>query len=78
MTFTKIINDSLHYHRIIDRDDYIESGSIKMRNSAFIDSLMNEINFTSKSFGLDESLEWGFNVNSLGEYVVISPFKRRK
>lgn len=78
MTFTQIINESLHYYHIIDEDDHIENGSIKMMNSSFTELFMTEINFTAKSFGLDDRLERGFNVNSLGDYVVISPFKKRR
>lgn len=78
MTFTQIINESLHYYHIIDEDAHIENGSIKMRNSTFIELFMTEINFTAKSFGIKERLEWGFNVNRLGSFVIISPFKKRR
>lgn len=73
MTFTDIINETFKFYKITD--NFIESGSVVLKNSNFVDSFINEVNFTSKSCGLDERLERGFNVNSLGDYVVISPFK---
>ncbi len=76
MTFTDIINDAFKYYKITD--NFIESGSVVFKNSNFVDTVITEVNFTAKSFGLDERLERGFNVNSLGDYVVISPFKRRE
>jgi hypothetical protein len=76
MTFTNIINEAFKYHKITD--NFIETGSVVLKNSSFVDSLINEVNFTAKSFGLEERLERGFNVNSLGDYVVISPFKKRR
>ena len=75
MNFTDVINEAFKYHKITDK--FIESGSIVLKNSNFVDSVINEVNFTAKSFGLDDRLEGGFNVNSLGDYVVISPFKKR-
>lgn len=75
MNFTDVINEAFKYHKITDK--FIESGSIVLKNSNFVDSVINEVNFTAKSFGLDDQLERGFNVNSLGDYVVISPFKKR-
>lgn len=75
MNFTDVINEAFKYYKITDK--FIESGSIVLKNSNFVDSVINEVNFTAKSFGLDDQLERGFNVNSLGDYVVISPFKKR-
>lgn len=76
MNFTDVINEAFKYYKITDK--FIESGSIVLKNSNFVDSVMTEINFTAKSFGIKERLERGFNVNSLGDYVVISPFKKRR
>lgn len=76
MNFTDVINEAFKYYKITDK--FIESGSIVLKNSNFVDNVINEVNFTTKSFGLDDRLERGFNVNSLGDYVVISPFKRRE
>lgn len=76
MNFTDVINEAIKYYKITD--NFIESGSVVLKNSNFADMLINEINFTAKSFGLDERLERGFNVNSFGDYVVISPFKKRR
>lgn len=73
MNFTDVINEAFKYYKITDK--FIESGSIVLKNSNFVDSVINEVNFTAKSFGLDDRLEREFNVNSLGDYVVISPFK---
>lgn len=75
MNFTDVINEAFKYYKITDK--FIESGSIVLKNSNFVDSVIIEVNFTAKSFGLDDRLERGFNVNSLGDYVVISPFKKR-
>lgn len=75
MTFTDIINEAFKYYKITDNS--IERGSVVLENSNFVDMVINEINFTSISCGVKERLEWGFNVNSLGDYVVISPFKKR-
>lgn len=75
MNFTDVINEAIKYYKITD--NFIESGSVVLKNSNFADMLINEINFTAKSFGLDDRLERGFNVNSFGDYVVISPFKKR-
>lgn len=76
MTFTDIINETFKFYNITDT--YFNTGSVVLKNSNFIDSLINEVNFTAKSFGLNECLECGFNVNSLGDYVVVSPFKNRR
>lgn len=76
MNFTDVINEAIKYYKITD--NFIESGSVVLKNSNFADMLINEINFTAKSFGLDDRLERGFNVNSFGDYVVISPFKKRR
>lgn len=76
MNFTDVINEAFKYYKITDK--FIESGSIVLKNSNFVDSVIIEVNFTAKSFGLDDQLERGFNVNSLGDYVVISPFKKRR
>lgn len=73
MIFTDVINATLKYYKITD--NFIESGSIVLKNSNFVDTIIDEVNYIAKSFGLDERLERGFNVNSLGDYVVISPFK---
>lgn len=75
MTFTDIINEAFKYYKITDNS--IERGSVVLKNSNFVDMVINEINFNAISYGGDECLEWGFNVNSLGDYVVISPFKKR-
>lgn len=76
MTFTRIINDIFKDYGVIN--EYGTVGSVVLKNSNFIDSLIDEVNFTAKSFGLDERLERGFNVTSLGDYVVVSPFKKRR
>ncbi len=76
MIFTDVINEAFKYYKITD--NFIESGSVVLKNSNFADMLINEINFTAKSFGLVDRLERGFNVNSFGDYVVISPFKKRR
>ena len=76
MTFTNIINEAFKYYKITD--NFIESGSIVLKNSNFVDTVINEVNFTAKSFDIDERLERGFNVTSLGDYVIISPFKKRR
>lgn len=76
MTFTQIINEAFKYYGITD--NFTNQGSIVLRNSNFVDTVINEVNFTAKSFGLGDHLERGFNVNSLGDYVVISPFKKRR
>ena len=76
MTFTQIINEAFKYYEITD--NFTDQGSIVLKNSNFLDTVINEVNFTAKSFGLDDRLERGFNVNSLGDYVVISPFKKRR
>lgn len=76
MTFTNIINEAFKYYKITDK--FIESGSVVLKNSNFVDLFINEVNFTAKSFGLKERLERGFNVNSLGDLVVVSPFKKRR
>lgn len=76
MIFTDVINEAFKYYKITD--NFIESGSVVLKNSNFADMVINEINFTAKSFGLDDRLERGFNVNSFGDYVVISPFKKRR
>lgn len=76
MTFTDIVNEAFKFYKITDT--YIDTGSVVLKNSNFVDSFINEINFIAETFGLDERLERGFNVNSLGDYVVISPFKGRR
>lgn len=76
MTFTNIINEAFKYYEITD--NFIESGSVVFKNSNFVDSFINEVNFTAESFELNERLERGFNVNSLGDLVVVSPFKKRR
>lgn len=76
MNFTDVINEAFKYYKITDK--FIESGSIVLKNSNFVDSVIIEVNFTSECYGINERLERGFNVNSLGDYVVISPFKRRE
>lgn len=76
MNFTDLINEAFKYYKITD--SFIESGSIVLKNSNFVDSVIIEVNFTAECFGLDDRLERGFNVNSLGDYVVISPFKKRR
>lgn len=76
MTFTRIINDIFKDYGVIN--EYATVGSVVLKNSNFIDSLIDEVNFTAKSFGLDERLERGFNVTSLGDYVVVSPLKKRR
>ena len=76
MTFIDIINESFKFYGITDIP--IESGSVVLKNSNFVDSFINEINVLARAFGLDDRLERGFNVNSLGDYVVISPFKKRR
>lgn len=76
MTFTNIINETFKYYKITD--NFIERGSVILKNSNFVDTIISEVNFTAESFGLDERLEQGFNVNSLGDFVVVSPFKKRR
>lgn len=76
MNFTDVINEAFNYYKITDK--FIESGSIVMKNSNMVDSFIDEVNFTSECYGINDRLERGFNVNSLGDYVVISPFKRRE
>ncbi len=76
MSFTDIFNETFKYYKITD--NFMENGSVVLKNSNFVDTIINEVNFTAESFGLDERLERGFNVNSLGDLVVISPFKKRR
>lgn len=76
MNFTDVINEAFKYYKITDK--FIESGSIVMKNSNMVDSFIDEVNFTSECYGINDRLERGFNVTSLGDYVVISPFKRRE
>lgn len=76
MNFTDIINEAFKYYEITDNS--IERGSVVLKNSDFVDMVINEINFTTISYGITERLEYGFNVNTLGDYVVISPFKKRR
>lgn len=76
MNFTDVINEAFNYYKITDK--FIESGSIVMKNSNMVDSFIDEVNFTSECYGINDRLERGFNVTSLGDYVVISPFKRRE
>lgn len=76
MNFTDVINEAFKYYKITDK--FIESGSIVLKNSNFVDSVIIEVNFTSECYGINDRLERGFNVTSLGDYVVISPFKRRE
>lgn len=78
MTFTQIINSALQYYLIINEDDYIKKDSIILKNSNFINLFLNDVNFTAECYEVNERLDWGFNVNSLGDYVVISPFKKRR
>lgn len=78
MSFTDILTSALRYYDIINDGDYIKSGSVVMKNSNFVDSFIDEVNFTAECFRVDERLEQGFNVNSLGDYVVVSPFKKRR
>lgn len=76
MNFTDVINEAFNYYKITDK--FIESGSIVMKNSNMVDSFIDEVNYTSECYGINDRLERGFNVTSLGDYVVISPFKRRE
>lgn len=76
MTFTDIINEAFKYYKITDNS--IERASVVLKNTDFLDTVINEVNFTAKSFGLDDRLERGFNVTSLGDYVVVSPLKKRR
>lgn len=76
MTFSDILTSTLRYYDIINDGDYIEPGSVVMRNSNFVDSFIDEVNFTAECYELDDRLERGFNVNSIGDFVVISPFKK--
>lgn len=76
MKFSDIINEAFKYYKITDNS--IDSGSVVFKNSNFVDSFINEVNFTAESLGLNERLERGFNVNSIGDYVVVSPFKERR
>lgn len=76
MTFSDILTSTLRYYDIINDADYIELGSVVMRNSNFVDSFIDEVNFTAECYELDDRLERGFNVNSIGDFVVISPFKK--
>lgn len=76
MTFTQIINEVFKYYEITD--NFTDCGSIVLKNSNFVDAFIDEINFTAESYDIDDRLERGFNVNSLGDYVVISPFKKRR
>lgn len=75
MTFSDILTSTLRYYDIINDDEYIKSGSVVMRNSNFVDSFIDEVNFTAECYELADRLERGFNVNSIGDFVVISPFK---
>lgn len=75
MTFSDILTSTLRYYDIINDGDCIKSGSVVMRNSNFVDSFIDEVNFTAECYELDDRLERGFNVNSIGDFVVISPFK---
>ncbi len=76
MKFVDIINETFKFYEITD--NFIETGSVVFKDSNFIDSLINEVNFTAKAYNVVERLERGFNVNSIGDYVVISPFKERR
>lgn len=76
MNFTDVINEAFKYYKITDK--FIESGSIVMKNSNMVDSFIGEVNFTLECYGINERLERGFNVNSFGDLVIISPFKRRE
>ena len=78
MTYLDILNSELRYFNIISDSEYIKTGSIVMKNSNMIDSFIDELYFSSECYGINERLERGFNVNSLGDLVVISPFKRRE
>ena len=75
MTFSDILTSTLRYYDIINDGDYLKSGSVVMRNSNFVDSFIDEVNFTAECYELDARLERGFNVNTVGDFVVISPFK---
>lgn len=76
MTFSDILTSTLRYYDIINDGDYIKLGSVVMRNSNFVDSFIDEVNFTAECYKLDDRLERGFNVNCIGDFVVISPFKK--
>lgn len=75
MTFSDILTSTLKYYDIINDGDYIKLGSVVMRNSDFVDSFIDEVNFTAECYELADRLERGFNVNSIDDFVVISPFK---
>lgn len=78
MTYLDILNGGLRYYNIISDSEFIETGSLVVKNSNFVDSFIDEVNFTSECYGINERLERGFNVTSLGDLIVISPFKRRE
>lgn len=78
MNFSDILTSALRYYNIIGDTHYFSEGSIIMKNSNFVDSFIDEVNFTAECYEVDDRLERGWNVNSLGDYVVVSPFKKRK
>lgn len=75
MNFTDVINEAFKYYKITDK--FIESGSIVLKNSNFVDNFIIEVNFIAECYDINDLLERGFNVNSIGDLVVISPFKKR-
>lgn len=75
MNFTDVINEAFKYYKITDK--FIESGSIVLKNSNFVDNFIIEVNFIAECYDINDRLERGFNVNSIGDLVVISPFKKR-
>lgn len=77
MTFSDILTSELRYYGIISDSEFIKAGSVVMKNSNFVDNFIIEVNFIAECYDNNERLERGFNVNSLGDLVVISPFKRR-
>lgn len=76
MTYIDILNSELRYFDIISDSEFIKTGSIVLKNSNMVDSFIGEVNFTLECYGINERLERGFNVNSFGDLVIISPFKR--
>lgn len=78
MTFSDIMTSGLRYYGIINDSEFIKAGSVVMKNSNFVDNFISEVNFTAECYGLVYRLERGFNVNSIGDLIVISPFKRRE
>lgn len=78
MTFSDILTSILRYHDIISDTEFTKAGSIVIKNSNFVDSFIDDVNYTAECYELEERLERGFNVNSLGDLVIISPFKKRR